>query len=181
MSNSNSRKAEVDDKTKHIIPTIKIKHEMIGVSTTPNTPPNTPASMPSISYPASKPSSPETPSLRIFGDTYSVEQTLKYKQYEHISKIANTLQGSIWQVSKNGDMYIVKVTNKLLHKNHITNYNGQEIHISENVIKEASIVEYLTNNNPPKSLVKYIDFFCDEFNYMFVMQYGGEMSIFELV
>eukprot|EP01084_Bolivina_argentea_P020201 37585_1 len=178
MSNSNCRKTAVDYNTKHIplkINTSIIEYEINGISTPPNTPTST----------LSTPSSPLTPSLPILklddNSTYSVEQTLKYHQYTPISKITKTLQGSIWQVSKNETVYIVKVTNKLLHKHHVTNYNGKQIHISENVISEATIVKYLTNFHPPKSLVKYVDFFSDEFNYMFVMQYGGEMSLFEFV
>eukprot|EP01084_Bolivina_argentea_P020208 37595_1 len=178
MSNSNCRKTAVDYNTKHIplkINTSIIEYEINGISTPPNTPTST----------LSTPSSPLTPSLPILklddNSTYSVEQTLKYHQYTPISKITKTLQGSIWQVSKNETVYIVKVTNKLLHKHHVTNYNGKQIHISENVISEATIVKYLTNFHPPKSLVKYVDFFSDEFNYMFVMQYGGEMSLFDLV
>eukprot|EP01084_Bolivina_argentea_P193317 331675_1 len=94
---------------------------------------------------------PATPNSRLTDDSYSVEQSLKFNQYIPITKITQTLQGSIWKVNKNENTYIVKVTNKLLHKKHSTNLNGKQIHISENIIQEATILKYLTYNSP-KSL-----------------------------
>eukprot|EP01084_Bolivina_argentea_P020202 37586_1 len=101
---------------------------------------------------------------KFYESTYSVEHSMKFNQYKPIAKLSATLQGSIWKVSNGENTYIIKVTNKLLHNQHITNYNGKYIHISEDIIKETAIVKYLSHNNPPKSLTKYIDFFADEFN-----------------
>ena len=108
-------------------------------------------------------------------------QTLKQRHYTDIIKKIDTLQGAIYQVSKDKTTYIIKVTNKELHNRHITHWNGRTVQIQENVLKEADILRYLTSNNPPKSLVQYINLFEDECNYFFVMQYGGDMSLFEFV
>eukprot|EP01084_Bolivina_argentea_P070384 127956_1 len=86
--------------------------------------------------------------------TDHVEHSIACNHYKPIAQISQTLQGSIWKVSKNENTYIIKVTNKLLHNKHITNWNGEQIHISEDIIQEAKILKYLTCNNPPKSLAK---------------------------
>eukprot|EP01084_Bolivina_argentea_P070383 127955_1 len=128
----------------------KFKHEINkSKRLTISTPPNTPIA--SISESFTIP--PTHDHKRVLNNrcegTYSAEHSIACNQYKPIAQISQTLQGSIWKVSKNENTYIIKVTNKLLHNKHITNWNGEQIHISEDIIKETAIVKYLSDNNPP--------------------------------
>ena len=58
--------------------------------------------------------------------------------------------------------------------------NGDEYKIQENIIEETSILKYLSNNNAPNGLAKFIDSFDDDQNYFLVMEHGGD-GLFEFV
>eukprot|EP01083_Nonionella_stella_P000604 1701_1 len=112
---------------------------------------------------------------------YSVENAIQNAGYIPLSQMDDTLQGQIWKVSQDSTTYVIKVTNKSLHDEGATYYSGQKLKISENILKEKAILEYLTEYSPPASLVQYTDFFSDDLNYFLVMQYAGKMSLFEFV
>eukprot|EP01084_Bolivina_argentea_P133770 236106_1 len=113
--------------------------------------------------------------------SYCVENALKSKGYMNCKRIEDALQGGIYEASytKNGSTNIIKVASKTLHKQHITRINGQVVKIQEDIVKEASILYYLTEHNPPASLAKYIRCFHDSHNYFLVMEHGGQ-SLFHL-
>ena len=54
----------------------------------------------------------------------------------------------------------IKVTNKILHLNKMSSSKGNFLKVDEDVIKEASILQHLTNGkNCPASIVKFVDLF----------------------
>ena len=68
----------------------------------------------------------------------------------------------------------MKVVQKALHKKSITiRDDGRQIKISENILKETRILRYLSSNNPPLSLAKYVDFWYDKKRYYLVMEDAG--------
>lgn len=107
---------------------------------------------------------------------------MKNKGYTPLENLGETLQGSVWMIKKkrNDQKYVVKVIKKSLHKKSITIRNGQKIKISENIVKETSILRYLTSNNPPPSLTKYENFWSDKKHYFLVMEYAGS-DFFEFI
>eukprot|EP01083_Nonionella_stella_P030363 83234_1 len=109
-----------------------------------------------------------------------IEQSLSSKGYTPIKKVANALQGSVWETCKNETKYIVKVAAKSLHKEGITYINHQKIAIEEDIIKETEIIKYLTRHDPPSSFTKFIDFFDDTQYYYLVMEHGGH-NLFDFV
>ena len=101
-----------------------------------------------------------------------LKRLLHNSGYINPIKLADSLQGSIWRaINKSMDRTVViKVTKKNLHQNGIVIINGIRIDVEENIIKETSILKYLTEFNgyqykkhKRKSLsncfVKYIDSF----------------------
>jgi len=106
-----------------------------------------------------------------------IQTTLIKKGYIISNKISNTLQGSIFVGTKLGTnkKVAIKIASIKLHSNGIT-LDGQNeiIKIKENIVKEMKIIRYLQTKKPPKGFLKYIDFFNDDKNYYFIMDYGGE-------
>jgi len=102
----------------------------------------------------------------------------------HLRKLSDTLQGSIWsgihEVSNNE--VVIKVTNKYLHSKSIHFIDGNNtIKVHENILKEKSILKYLTNKaTTPSSIVRYMGFYTSKMNYYLVMEHGGN-GMFEFV
>jgi len=116
-------------------------------------------------------------------DCVAIVSTLKRHGYFDASKVTNTLQGSIWSSTPHGysKPVIVKVTNKLLVRNCRGKANGKQFEVQENIFKERAILKYLsTAKHPCNAIVKYIDWFEDEFNYFLVEEHGG-FPLFEFV
>ena len=66
------------------------------------------------------------------------------------------------------------MANKKLHKQQLVIVNGKQYRVQENIFKERAILKYLTSSKEaPKSIVKYIDWFEDDYNYFLVMEHGG--------
>ena len=70
--------------------------------------------------------------------------------------------GSIWKAIQpsNNTKIAIKVTNKYLSQHSIA-LNGQDVieNIKEDILKEASIMKYITNKDPPSSIVKCFNLF----------------------
>eukprot|EP01083_Nonionella_stella_P001095 3166_1 len=115
-----------------------------------------------------------------YTDKCCISGTLNRKGYTSLTRLCNALQGSIWKTCKDGAQRIVKVIHKSLYHKHITYLDHKEAHVQEDIIKEATILKYLTNSRPPPSLAQYIDFFEDINSYYFVMDYCGQ-NFFEFV
>ena len=71
--------------------------------------------------------------------------------YERGRKLADTLQGAVYEVTKKKDgmLYVVKQTNKKLHRQGITVQRGKQYVVKEDVCSERKIMEWLTNLNGP--------------------------------
>ena len=75
-----------------------------------------------------------------------LKRLLHNSGYINPIKLADSLQGSIWR-ALNQDMdgtVVIKVTKKNLHERGIVIVNGSRIDVEENIIKETSILKYLT-------------------------------------
>eukprot|EP01083_Nonionella_stella_P077518 211741_1 len=103
--------------------------------------------------------------------------------YESNTKIADTLQGTIWksiQKSTNTPV-VIKVTRMDLHERNVMHLNGKTIKIHENILQEKAILQYLSNDPTcPDSIVQYIDAFKSHSHYFLVMEYGG-CSFFDFI
>ena len=73
---------------------------------------------------------------------------------------------------------VIKITNKKLHESNKTNYSTRS-RVKENIIAEAQILKFLTENNCPH-IVSFIDFFDDAENLFLIMEDGG-VSLFHYV
>ena len=91
-------------------------------------------------------------------------------RYINCTKLANSLQGSLWraqqQNSTKNKNIVIKVTNKYLHQESMIIVNGIKINVFENIIAETNILKYLTTSNKgsnnkecPSHIVKYIHSF----------------------
>eukprot|EP01083_Nonionella_stella_P117166 348782_1 len=117
---------------------------------------------------------------------YSLHNAFNRRGYMPLKPIANTLQGSVWIVTKTNNKdedrtSIIKVTDRSLHAQNRANINGISIQIYENIIREATTLKYL-NSAPgaPMGLIQYHDFFIDSRNLFLVMENGGS-SLFDFV
>ena len=109
-----------------------------------------------------------------------LKRLLHNSGYINPIKLADSLQGSVWRaIDKSMDRTVViKATKKNLHENGIVLINGVRIDVEENIIKESSILKYLTESKYgqdkyqqkacPKSFVKYIDFFQTYVNQIYI-------------
>jgi len=116
-------------------------------------------------------------------DSRTVVSTLKQHGYFEASKVADTLQGSIWSCTPHGrtEAVIVKVTDKDLVQRRLGLHNGKEYEVQENIFKERAILKYLSTAKVPcKAIVKYIEWFEDDSSYFLVEEHGG-FPLFEFV
>ena len=99
-------------------------------------------------------------------------------------KITDSLQGSVWSCKNQQDddkKYVIKVTNRELHKRSSIKLGDKEFKIQENIKKEAKILKYVSlDNQCPDTIIKYVDFFKSTRNYYLVMENGG-YSLFDFV
>ena len=68
---------------------------------------------------------------------------------------------------------IIKITSKQLHSAKLSNKHGKALSVQEDIIKEKKLLMYLTANQPPPSLVRFLGFFSDAAHYFLVMENGG--------
>lgn len=109
---------------------------------------------------------------------HDYHDTLRKYGYVEIRTIAKSLQGIVIEAecmnkSVNKENVIIKITDKQLHLNKISNKHGKALSVQEDIIKEKKLLMYLTANNPPAALVKFLGFFEDTYNYFLVMEHGG--------
>eukprot|EP01083_Nonionella_stella_P290414 988162_1 len=78
---------------------------------------------------------------------YCVKNAIKNAVYIPLKRIDKTLQGSVWKVTNGKRVYVIKVTNKILHKKRITKQNGQEIQIKENIQKKKKTKQKINNTS----------------------------------
>ena len=88
-------------------------------------------------------------------NTCNVKWILKGRGYIIVSKIADTLQGSVFlgKIMKTNEKIVIKITSVLLHTNHIANVTGKGIvKVYENIENEVAILLYLSTKSPPKGI-----------------------------
>jgi len=106
---------------------------------------------------------------------YSHKDTINAHGYKILSKIEDTLQGSVFNAisMKTKEKVVVKMTNIELHSKGITIQKGKKIKVKENVIQEKNMMKLLNSYNPPLGFVKELDFFRDSKNFFLIQQHGG--------
>jgi len=112
----------------------------------------------------------------------SYQTTLLRYGYEEVKVIAKSLQGVVVEARRTEDhadfetdeeTVIIKITSKQLHSAKLSNKHGKALSVQEDIIKEKKLLMYLTANQPPESLVKFLGFFSDSAHYFLVMENGG--------
>ena len=75
-------------------------------------------------------------------------------------KLAETLQGAVYEVTSktDGATYVVKQTNKRLHRRGVTIQKGKQYAVKEDIINERRIMERLTKLNGPRFMTRFVDF-----------------------
>eukprot|EP01084_Bolivina_argentea_P172388 298617_1 len=115
-----------------------------------------------------------------------MERVIKFLQYEHGSKIADTLQGTIWRLFKTTDhsvanSSVLKVVDRFLQKHSLAHVNGETYKVSENILMEKKILKYLTEQEDcPDSITKYLRFFKTKSNFFLLQQDGGQ-SLYDFI
>ena len=80
----------------------------------------------------------------------------------------------------NGNAVVIKRTDKKLFKNKVASIGDKIVKSCENIIYEAKAMNDIQAKNPPKGMVKMVNFIEDEKNYFLIMEHGG-MSMFNYV
>jgi len=121
-----------------------------------------------------------------FASLLSLISSMKQAGYIATEHVSETLQGCIVRAVQivSNKKVAVKVTNILLHQNRLGKpkyENGFMMPVNEDIIKEASILRYLTQQpNCPDTIIKFVDLFQSRVNIFFVMSDGG-LSLFNFV
>merc|ERR1719410_47151 len=106
-----------------------------------------------------------------------IKSALKRNGYFNATLLSTTLQGSVWTAPhpETKKLVVIKATSKALHHEQVVVIDDKKYRVQENIFKERAILKYLTakDKNAPKSIVQYIDWFTDEYNYFLVMEHGG--------
>ena len=93
-----------------------------------------------------------------------VESMMNKAGYVNPSKIATTLQGSIWRAQQlqnaTNDNIVAKITNIYLHSQSVMIINDKQYKVDENILSEIAILKYLTKDKKcPNSIIKYVNAF----------------------
>eukprot|EP01084_Bolivina_argentea_P137378 241930_1 len=109
-----------------------------------------------------------------------IERILQQIGFKTSTKIADTLQGSIWRISKpntntkKNKTAILKVSNRDLHIQSCGKVNGQTYKVHENILFEKIILQYLSKqDNYSDKIIKYHYGFKTKTNYYLLLQDGG--------
>eukprot|EP01083_Nonionella_stella_P063555 165125_1 len=108
-------------------------------------------------------------------NTLDLSATLNNAGFTNLTKISDTLQGNLYKALKTStnENIVIKITNKHLHENSIAIINNTKYTIKENILLEASILKHITTQqDAPKSIIKFHNFFQCNTNYYMVMEHG---------
>eukprot|EP00483_Globobulimina_turgida_P006511 UN06521 len=105
----------------------------------------------------------------------SAAKILKQNGYRKLSTICNTLQDELYKAKdmKSKQLVAIKRTNKLLFASGIAHEEETTFCVSENIIREALILQYLTIHNKCIGgyIIQFINFFQSESDYYLVIEY----------
>eukprot|EP01084_Bolivina_argentea_P207435 353913_1 len=100
---------------------------------------------------------------------------LEMNGYIKTNKITNTLQGELFKAKElsTGQYVAIKKTNKSLHNEHISIQDDTTFFVSENIIREAIMIQHLTVDNTciGKYIIQFINFFESDTDYYLVLEY----------
>jgi len=110
------------------------------------------------------------------------ERSLMKAGYFREKKLADTLQGAVYEVERIGDgkKFVAKMTDRSLHRMGMTIQSGRQFAIKEDIENECRIMRALTKLDGPCFMVKFVDFLETKGNYYLVQQHGGT-GLFEFV
>eukprot|EP01083_Nonionella_stella_P164585 545185_1 len=106
----------------------------------------------------------------------NLKSSLKGVGFGEVIKVADTLQGIILKAVQqpSNQRVAIKMANKYLHKNAVAYCNGKYYNVKENILMEATILKYLSEQQDvPRSLVRYSTLLECANNYYLVMADGG--------
>eukprot|EP01083_Nonionella_stella_P239253 837559_1 len=107
----------------------------------------------------------------------SIKSVLQKHGFIQTKKLAQTLQGEIWQ----SDNQVIKVTSKTLHNKSIVILDGKEVKINEDILTEKQVLQYLNSfTDCPKSIIEYKNFFESSEHFFLSLEHGGG-SLFDFV
>jgi len=112
----------------------------------------------------------------------AAQQTTPHR-YCSFVEIARTLQGSIGRSTQQplGRGVVIKIANRRLCSLSLGVVNGQQMAVSESIVDEANILQYLTKQPQcPESIVKFVDFYDSKNSHHLIMEDGGH-SLFGFV
>ena len=75
---------------------------------------------------------------------------------------------------ENGATCVIKRASARLHNKGVGRVGNKLYKVCENIVNEAGIMKYLTSQNPPKGMAKYIDSYGDGINYFLLMDNAGK-------
>eukprot|EP01083_Nonionella_stella_P146151 459261_1 len=109
-------------------------------------------------------------------DTWVDEVLLFGKHgYNKVTKLRDTLQGELFKANQicSNRYVVIKKTNKSLFKERVAVEDGMRLCVSENIIKEALILQHLTMNNHciGDCIIQFIDYFESDTSHYLVLEY----------
>lgn len=114
----------------------------------------------------------------LFKQSVEQQQQCVYAKngYKKLGKISRCLQGDMYKAlnQTNGEYVAIKRASKeLLDDNIAFDDDGMTFCVSENLVKEAAILQYLTVRNRPLGdyIVNFVDLFEDDEDYFLVLEY----------
>jgi len=113
---------------------------------------------------------------------YNAKKTLMQYGFIAETKIASTLQGSVYigkHVESNSKV-IIKRTDINAHVNGIGKVNGKYVYVTESILNEAKLLIKLQKCNPVNGFTYIYNFIKDSKNYFLITKYGG-ISLFEYI
>ena len=102
--------------------------------------------------------SPDTPETTVINQR-RFKHILRNRGYTNISKLAHSLQGSLWRAVHKSTKrkVVIKITDKQLHQQGIVIINGVQVSVFENIIQEILILRLLTANNNNSKMIESKD------------------------
>eukprot|EP00484_Ammonia_sp_Unknown_P000853 CAMPEP_0197021808 /NCGR_PEP_ID=MMETSP1384-20130603/2718_1 /TAXON_ID=29189 /ORGANISM="Ammonia sp." /LENGTH=329 /DNA_ID=CAMNT_0042449719 /DNA_START=91 /DNA_END=1080 /DNA_ORIENTATION=+ len=125
-------------------------------------------------------------SLKLNSKDDATRQAMHKISLSGVSKISESLQGSVWKATRTGSSgvgkpVVVKVTDRYLHQNALGKVNKTAITVHENIVSEAKILRLLSKDKTcPPSIVRFRSFYETETEYFLMEEHGGS-SLFEFV